>query len=1000
MAVTMNWTYPLAANAILTDVQQIQAMLNACIKLTPSGNNIPTGAVKLASVTGGKQLQSYNGSAYASIGKLMHDVDTLDGYHASTTAVASRIPVYNSSAKLVGSITGNAATATKLAATKKIDIGGIATATEQNFDGSANITIPITQITVNNNDDTAINGVLTTAHGGTGNTTGAASDITVSGNAGDNLSAKTYGQIGRAAGLSTKDLNSLTTDGFYIGSSSTSHTVAQHYPFTATANAALHVSTSGNFVMQHLKFGQGTWLRWSDDKGATWKPWQAEGGTVAANLIIYISKSGSNDNTGLTSDLPVLTVARAIQIANGRLQSTTNGTVYFRFGAGNWGDITFTNKPYYIAIQPYDGVNATEFSEDLPVFGTLTFQGSHAQVTSVVANVLTATGSGFIYVTNGLLRVGQIYARQGSHIFIVNHATNPIEVMNTSQGSVFCATHNGVITNYGSRKVKIVESIAPSNAFCHLAYTGKMTYVEGLTYEYASGATVTGKRAYIGKSSFLSTVSANTFPGTVANDFADGAIINGLPWPLGSGTALNVMLGDGTLGTVKNITSVTHLGWDSATEEGVKLANLNDLAYWNGRYNSTTSNLRYCNNGEIVGTSGNQTIGGTKTFSSTIAGSINGNAATATKLGTSTVGGANQPIYLNAGAATACNTMVTTANVNQTIAGTKTFSSTIAGSINGNAATADKVNANLVLKIKSGTTEGTNLYTFNGSAAKTLDIKQGSNITLTAAAGSLTIAATNTVYTHPSYTARTGVPTANAAPAFGGTFTVNQVNCDNTGHVTAVTSRTITIPSTAASASAAGLVTTGNQTFAGTKTFNSPIAGSVTGSSGSCTGNAATATTATTATKATKLATARNFRAHLDSNESVAFDGTAACALGVTGVLGVANGGTGNGKGRGPVASKSTRTTDGTWNITGLTVGLPVFIIFQQTSNHDDTACNIRVISGALADTPSNSWFGLGTDGTKEDWRTNCLVFIPTATTLSLNVKYLEDDGGKLHAFQ
>ena len=42
-----------------------------------------------------------------------------------------------------------------------------------------------------------------------------------------------------------------------------------------------------------------------------------------------------------------------------------------------------------------------------------------------------------------------------------------------------------------------------------------------------------------------------------------------------------------------------------------------------------------------------------------------------------------------------------------------------------------------------------------------------------------------------------------------------------------------------------------DQTIAGTKTFSKPIAGSVTGSSGSCTGNAATATTATTATNAT-----------------------------------------------------------------------------------------------------------------------------------------------------
>lgn len=67
-------------------------------------------------------------------------------------------------------------------------------------------------------------------------------------------------------------------------------------------------------------------------------------------------------------------------------------------------------------------------------------------------------------------------------------------------------------------------------------------------------------------------------------------------------------------------------------------------------------------------------------------------------------------------------------------------------------------------------------------------------------------------YTHPSYTARTGVPTANQTPAFGGTFSVSQPVSDATGHITAVTSRTVTIPSTAASTSAAGLMSAADKT--------------------------------------------------------------------------------------------------------------------------------------------------------------------------------------------
>ena len=67
----------------------------------------------------------------------------------------------------------------------------------------------------------------------------------------------------------------------------------------------------------------------------------------------------------------------------------------------------------------------------------------------------------------------------------------------------------------------------------------------------------------------------------------------------------------------------------------------------------------------------------------------------------------------------------------------------------GYATKAGSVSNQLILKINSGTAEGTNLYTYDGSNAKTLDIKAGSNITLTPTEGVLTISATNsnTTYT-------------------------------------------------------------------------------------------------------------------------------------------------------------------------------------------------------------------------------------------------------------
>ncbi len=72
--------------------------------------------------------------------------------------------------------------------------------------------------------------------------------------------------------------------------------------------------------------------------------------------------------------------------------------------------------------------------------------------------------------------------------------------------------------------------------------------------------------------------------------------------------------------------------------------------------------------------------------------------------------------------------------------------------------------------------------------------------------------AASVAYTHPSYTARTGKPTANASPTWGGTFTVSQIKSDSTGHVTDAVDRTITIPSAAATTSAAGLMSAADKT--------------------------------------------------------------------------------------------------------------------------------------------------------------------------------------------
>lgn len=108
----------------------------------------------------------------------------------------------------------------------------------------------------------------------------------------------------------------------------------------------------------------------------------------------------------------------------------------------------------------------------------------------------------------------------------------------------------------------------------------------------------------------------------------------------------------------------------------------------------------------------------------------------------------------------------------------------------------------------------------------------------------------------------------------------------------------------------------------------------ISGSSASCTGNAASAT---------KLVTARTFKTNLASTSTASFDGTANVTPGVTGILPVANGGTGNASGI------ATSLVPQSWNngiISGGTSGGAAFLVREREyveGNQTDIAYAPRI---------------------------------------------------------
>lgn len=131
-----SWNGPQLGSPIRTDVPELQKKLIALLKQDPTSvANIPSGAKRLVNTSGTQwQVQQYNGSSWAAIGKLMHDVDKLDGYHAAITPAASTVAVRNADKKLEGDITGNAATASTaatLSETLPVNKGGTGATTSE-----------------------------------------------------------------------------------------------------------------------------------------------------------------------------------------------------------------------------------------------------------------------------------------------------------------------------------------------------------------------------------------------------------------------------------------------------------------------------------------------------------------------------------------------------------------------------------------------------------------------------------------------------------------------------------------------------------------------------------------------------------------------------------------------------------------------------------------------------------------------------------------------------
>lgn len=110
-------------------------------------------------------------------------------------------------------------------------------------------------------------------------------------------------------------------------------------------------------------------------------------------------------------------------------------------------------------------------------------------------------------------------------------------------------------------------------------------------------------------------------------------------------------LGDASSKTVRTLGAVGNTGWANKTTDDKYIPTMSFMAYWNGAYSGTSSNLQYCDRGRfgtiVTKGSGDYAVAG-HTHNYAGSGSAGGSANSAVKLD-SNAGSSVQPVYFSGG---------------------------------------------------------------------------------------------------------------------------------------------------------------------------------------------------------------------------------------------------------------------------------------------------------------------------------------------------------------
>lgn len=153
----------------------------------------------------------------------------------------------------------------------------------------------------------------------------------------------------------------------------------------------------------------------------------------------------------------------------------------------------------------------------------------------------------------------------------------------------------------------MVEAVLTGNITSH-THSQYLTAHQSLAnYVRLGGSqTITGQKTFKTEQHFATGDFADPWAGTACAIKATGKIaatdsVKAASFIKAGGTASQVLMADGSVMTKKVLTNLGNVGWDSsgnATSDLI-VPTMSFMAYWDGSYNGSSSNLRYCDRGRF-----------------------------------------------------------------------------------------------------------------------------------------------------------------------------------------------------------------------------------------------------------------------------------------------------------------------------------------------------------------------------------------------------------------